>query len=35
MAHPVFVRRTLERIFDHRQRRVAELLGGAPGRRAA
>ena len=35
IAHPVLVRRTLERIFDHRQRRVAELLGGAAGERAA
>ena len=29
LAHPLFVRPTLERIFDHRRRRVAELL--APG----
>ena len=36
VAHPVLVRRTLARIFDHRQERVAALLGTAPGiRRAA
>jgi len=26
-AHPLFVRRTLDRIFDHRRERVAALLG--------
>jgi ligand-binding SRPBCC domain-containing protein len=35
VVHPLVVRRTLERIFDHRRRRVAELLGAAAGRRAA
>lgn len=35
VAHPIMVRRTLERIFDHRRDRVAALLGGDPGRRAA
>jgi ligand-binding SRPBCC domain-containing protein len=35
IAHPVLVRRTLERIFDHRQRRVLDLLGGGAGQRAA
>jgi ligand-binding SRPBCC domain-containing protein len=35
VAHPVLVRRTLERIFDHRQRRVLDLLGGGAGQRAA
>ena len=35
VAHPVMVRRTLERIFDHRQERVASLLGAAPGSRRA
>jgi hypothetical protein len=34
-AHPVFVRRTLERIFDHRRDRVAALLGPGAGARAA
>jgi len=29
-VHPIFVRRTLERIFDHRRDRIAELLGAAP-----
>jgi ligand-binding SRPBCC domain-containing protein len=29
-AHPLMVRRTLARIFDHRRERVAALLGGAP-----
>ena len=27
LAHVLFVRRTLERIFDYRRARVAELLG--------
>jgi len=27
VAHVLFVRRTLERIFDYRRARVAELLG--------
>lgn len=27
LAHPLLVRRTLERIFDHRRERVVELLG--------
>jgi ligand-binding SRPBCC domain-containing protein len=35
IAHPVLVRRTLERIFDHRQRRVLDLLGGGARQRAA
>jgi ligand-binding SRPBCC domain-containing protein len=37
VAHPILVRRTLARVFDHRRDRVAELLGGAPpdARRAA
>jgi ligand-binding SRPBCC domain-containing protein len=35
VAHPVMVRRTLARIFDHRQERVASLLGAAPGSRRA
>jgi len=35
VAHPVLVRRTLARIFDHRQERIAELLGAAPGTRRA
>ena len=35
VAHPLWVRRTLERIFDHRRDRIAGLLGGSPGRRAA
>jgi ligand-binding SRPBCC domain-containing protein len=35
VAHPVLVRRTLARIFDHRQERVAELLGAAAGSRRA
>ena len=30
VAHPLMVRRTLERIFDHRRERVAALLGAAP-----
>jgi ligand-binding SRPBCC domain-containing protein len=34
-AHPLMVRRTLARIFDHRQERVATLLGEAPGSRRA
>jgi hypothetical protein len=29
-AHPIMVRRTLARIFDHRHERVAALLGSAP-----
>jgi ligand-binding SRPBCC domain-containing protein len=35
VAHPVLVRRTLARIFDYRQERVAELLGAASGSRRA
>jgi ligand-binding SRPBCC domain-containing protein len=35
VAHPLMVRRTLDRIFDHRQERVATLLGAAHPRRAA
>jgi len=35
VAHPVMVRRTLARIFDHRLERVASLLGAAPGSRRA
>lgn len=35
VAHPILVRRTLARIFDHRQDRVAALLGAAPGSRRA
>lgn len=30
VAHPLMVRRTLERIFDHRRDRVAALLGAPP-----
>ncbi len=30
VAHPLMVRRTLERIFDHRRERVAALLGAPP-----
>ena len=30
VAHPIMVRRTLARIFDHRRDRVAELLGAPP-----
>jgi ligand-binding SRPBCC domain-containing protein len=30
VAHPIMVRRMLERIFDHRRDRVAALLGRAP-----
>lgn len=35
VAHPIMVRRTLARIFDHRQERVAALLGAPPGTRRA
>ncbi len=35
VAHPVMVRRMLARIFDHRQERVATLLGADPGSRRA
>ncbi len=35
VAHPLLVRQTLERIFDHRRDRVAALLGGEPGARRA
>jgi hypothetical protein len=35
IAHPLMVCRTLARIFDHRQERVAALLGAAPGSRRA
>ena len=35
VAHPLLVRQTLERIFDHRRDRVAALLGGEPGSRRA
>lgn len=35
VAHPVLVRRTLARIFDHRQERVAALLGAASGTQRA
>jgi hypothetical protein len=38
LAHPVFVRRTLERIFDFRRDRIARILGAdaaAPGAAAA
>ena len=35
VAHPVMVRRMLGRIFDHRQERVAALLGDDPGSRRA
>ncbi len=31
LAHALFVRGRLERIFAHRRRRVSELLDGAPG----
>ncbi len=34
-AHPLMVRRTLDRIFDHRQRRIAALLAPDPGSRRA
>jgi ligand-binding SRPBCC domain-containing protein len=30
VAHPIMVRRVLGRIFDHREQRVARLLGAAP-----
>jgi ligand-binding SRPBCC domain-containing protein len=30
VAHPIVVRRTLARVFDHRRDRVAELLGAPP-----
>jgi ligand-binding SRPBCC domain-containing protein len=29
-AHPIFVKRTLDRIFDHRRDRIAEILGASP-----
>lgn len=35
LAHAAFVRRTLERIFDHRAERIAALLGPPAVRRAA
>ena len=35
IAHPLMVRRTLARIFDHRRERVAALLGAPPGSRRA
>jgi hypothetical protein len=35
VAHPLLVRQTLKRIFDHRRDRVAALLGGDPGSRRA
>jgi ligand-binding SRPBCC domain-containing protein len=36
LAHAVFVHRSVERIFDHRRRRIAELLGtGARAREAS
>ena len=35
LAHPILVRRTLERIFDHRRERIAALLGRDPGGRRA
>ena len=34
LAHPVFVRRTLERIFDFRRDRIARLLGAGAARAA-
>ncbi len=34
-AHPLMVRRTLKRIFDHRAERVAALLGAGHGRQQA
>lgn len=30
-AHEIFVRRTLDRIFDYRRRRIEEILGGGSG----
>ncbi|MEI7705884.1 MAG: SRPBCC family protein [Deltaproteobacteria bacterium] len=35
VAHPIMVRRTLARVFDHRRKRIAELLGPEPGSRRA